>query len=215
MRCILLEEKSLVYATEVTPTKCVDICVYSKTSGDVLSSFMWRPPGSPALPLNVNHRLTCAPSRWHEIKTLTQNPQIAWKMIRVLMGLLPGSGVWEESEGMGSFFLENWKYFSFSSQSLFGSHLISIISRTQLSNYSYLHAKIDYNLLSLITSFLLACNCGKILLTIHCYPPYPQKSCRYLPEFWRCLVLTSLHVWFQINYSCWERFFFFLALILA
>lgn len=42
-------------------------------------------------------------------------------------------------------------YFSFSAQSLFGSHFISIISGTQLSYYSYLHAKIDYNLLSLIT----------------------------------------------------------------
>lgn len=55
---------------------------------------------------------------------------------------------------MGSVFFppENLKYFSFSSPSLFGSHLISI-SRTQLSDYSYLHAKIDYNLLSLITFF--------------------------------------------------------------
>lgn len=37
--------------------------------------------------------------------------------------------------------------FSFSSRSRF----ISIISGTQLSYYSYLHAKIDYNLLRLIT----------------------------------------------------------------
>lgn len=30
MCCMLREEKSFVYHMEATPTKCVDICVYSK-----------------------------------------------------------------------------------------------------------------------------------------------------------------------------------------
>lgn len=64
---------------------------------------------------------------------------------------------------------ENWTYFSFSSLSLFGSHLIPIISRTQLSYYSYLRAKIDYNLLSLITLSIAVAQLwedGKTLLII-------------------------------------------------
>lgn len=83
--------------------------------------------------------------------------------------------------------------------SLFGSHLISI-SRTQLSDYSYLHAKIDYNLLSLITFFLwLSCNCGKILLIIQCFPPVSAEELQiFWPEFQIFWVDFSL---FSYTYS--------------
>lgn len=80
-------------------------------------------------------------SRWRK------NPQFAWKVIWIFVSvLLAGSGVSVEREReRGNAKTEH--IFSFSAR----SHFISIISGTQLSYYSYLHAKIDYNLLRLIT----------------------------------------------------------------